>query len=80
MAVVKYNRAMRDMLNGDIDFNAPDDFRVLALELATDINPDDVDVATVLGRAGTTEATHTGYARQNLGSDAVTQDDVNDRA
>lgn len=80
MAVVKYNRAKRDILNGDIDFNLPDDFRVLLLELATDIDPDDADVATVLARAGTTEATHTGYARKNLANDTVTQDDANDRA
>lgn len=79
MAVVKYNRAMRDIFKGDLDFDV-DVLHVLLLESATDLDPDDADVATVLARAGTTEATHTGYSRQTPASPTVSQDDTNDQA
>jgi hypothetical protein len=75
-----YNIAKKQLLDGDIDFNAPDDIRILLLEAATDENPDDVTVQAVLARAGTTELTSTGYARQALAGEATSQDDANDRA
>jgi hypothetical protein len=78
MASFVYNIAKFQLLNGDIDFNAPDDIRVLLLEAATDENPDDVDVAAVLARAGTTELVT--YTRGALAAEATTQDDANDRA
>jgi hypothetical protein len=80
MANFVYNIAKKQLLDGDIDFNAPDDIRILLLEAATDENPDDVDVQAVLARAGTTELTSTGYARQALAAEATSQDDANDRA
>ena len=78
MADFVYNIAKFQLLNADIDFNAPDDIRVLLLEAATDENPDDVDVQAVLARAGTTELAT--YTRGALASEATSQDDANDRA
>ncbi len=80
MADFAYNVFAAELLKGTIDLDAPDDIRVLLFESKTDVDKDDADVAAVLARAGTTELTSTNYARQNLGSDAVTQDDANDRA
>lgn len=78
MANFVYNIAKKQLLDGDIDFNLPDDIRVLLLEAATDENPDDVDVAAVLARAGTTELVT--YSRGALAGEATSQDDANDRA
>jgi hypothetical protein len=78
MADFVYNIAKFQLLNGDIDFNLPDDIRILLLEAATDENADDVDVAAVLARAGTTELVT--YTRGALASEATSQDDANDRA
>lgn len=78
MADFVFNIAKFQLLNGDIDFNAPDDIEVLLLEAATDENADDVDIAAVLARAGTTELAT--YTRGDLISEATTQDDANDRA
>jgi hypothetical protein len=75
-----YNIAKKQLLDGDIDFNAPDDIRILLLQAATDEDPDDVNVQAVLARAGTTELTSTGYTRQALANEATSQDDPNDRA
>lgn len=80
MANFVYNVAKKQLLDGDLDFNAPNDIRILLLELATDENPDDDTVAAVLARAGTTELTSTGYARQALAGETTSLDDPNDRA
>jgi hypothetical protein len=82
MVQTVYNKALFDLLNADLDFNLPDDIRVLLLEAATDVNPDDTTVSAVLGRAGTTELTSTGYTRTDgtLTGEGTTQDDTNDRA
>jgi len=79
MASFAYNIAKFQLLNADLDFNAPDDIRVLLLEANSDVNADDADVAAVLARAGTTELTSTGYSRGALAGEATSQDDVNDR-
>ena len=78
MADFVYNIAKFQLLNADLDFNAPDDIRLILLEAATDENPDDADVAAVLVRAGTTELVT--YTRGALASEATSQDDANDRA
>jgi hypothetical protein len=80
MANFLYNVAKKQLLDGDLDFDAPQDIRVLLLETETDADPDDLTVAAVLARAGTTELTNTGYARQALTGETTSQDDVNDRA
>lgn len=80
MANFVYNIAKKQLLDGDLDFNLPQDIRVLLLESATDENPDDTTVQAVLARAGTTELTSTGYARGALSGEGTTQDDANDRA
>lgn len=80
MADFVYNVAKKQLLDGDLDFNAPNDIRVLLLEAATDENPDDATVQAVLARAGTTELTSTNYSRQALTGETTSQDDANDRA
>lgn len=80
MAAFVYNVACKQSLDGDLDFNAPDDIRVLLLEAASDENKDDATVQAVLARAGTTELTSTGYSRQALTGETTSQDDANDRA
>ena len=68
-----------DLFNGDLDFNAPNDIRVMLLEKKTDVNKDDLTVAVVLLRAGTTELSSTNYVRQALANETTVQDDANDR-
>ncbi len=80
MANFVYNVACKQLLDGDLDFNAPNDIRVLLLESATDENKDDATVQAVLARAGTTELTSTNYARVALANETTSQDDTNDRA
>lgn len=80
MANFVYNVAKKQLVDGDLDLNLPDDIRVLLLEAATDEDPDDATVSAVLGRAGTTELTSTGYSRQALTGETTSQDDPNDRA
>lgn len=80
MASFVYNAAKKQLLDGDLDFNAPDDIRVLLLEANSDVNPDDATIQAVLARAGTTELSSAGYARQALTGEVTSQDDVNDRA
>lgn len=79
MADVAYNIFKTDLMKGTINLEeAGDDIRVLLLEANSDINVDDTTVQAVLARAGTTELTSTGYSRQALGSQTVTQDDTDD--
>lgn len=79
MANVVYNVAKQQLMNGTLDLDT-NDIRVLLLTANGDINIDDDTVDAVLARASTTEAAATGYARQAIGSEAVTVDDTNDRA
>lgn len=80
MADFAYNIFAKQLLDGDIDLNAPDDIRVLLFESKSDVNKDDADVAAVLARGGTTELTSTNYGRVSLANEATSQDDANDRA
>lgn len=80
MADFVYNVACKQLLDGDLDFDAPNDIRVLLLESGSDVNKDDATIQAVLGRAGTTELSSTNYSRQSLANEATSQDDVNDRA
>lgn len=80
MADFVYNIAAKMLLDGDLDFNAPDDIRVLLLEAGSDVNKDDTTIQAVLARAGTDELTSTNYSRQALANEATSQDDSNDRA
>jgi hypothetical protein len=63
VANIVYNIAKKQLLDADLDFNLPNDIRVLLLQANTDHNPDDLSVQAVLARAGTTELTSTGYTR-----------------
>lgn len=81
MANFVYNIAKKGLVDGTIDLDtAGDDIRILLLQAATDEDPDDATVQAVLARAGTTELTSTGYARQALAGEATTNDTANDRA
>ena len=82
MANIIYNVAKAKIFSADMDLNDPTagKFRVALLEATGDQNKDDTTVQAVLARAGTTELTSTGYARQNLANVLVRQDDTNDRA
>lgn len=80
MANLAYNQAKFGIHNQTIDLVA-DDIRVLLLEASGDQDADDDFVSTVLGRAGTTELTSTGYNRTgNLAGKAIALDDPNDRS
>lgn len=78
MAELTYNAAALAFMRGDIDMNAPDDFRILLLTTDAE-NPDHATVAAIIA-AGAVEATHTNYARHSVAGDATAQDDTNDRA
>ena len=78
MASFVYNIAKFQLMNGDLDLNAPDDIRVILLEAASDEDKDDANVGVVLARAGTTELAT--YTRGALAGETTTQDDANDRA
>lgn len=80
MADFAYNIACKEILDGDMDFNAPSDFQVILLEAGSDLNKNDADIAAVLVRAGTDELTSTNYARTALANETTAQDDANDRA
>jgi hypothetical protein len=81
MADFGYNIFCGALMQGTINLlEAGDDVRVLLLEANSDVEADDDDIATVLGRAGTTELSSTNYTRQNIGTQVVAQDDANDRA
>ena len=77
MANAAYNKAKAELLKGTLDFDAPDDIRVLLLETAG-FDADHATIAAVLAGAAV-ELTSTGYSRQALAGEGVTQDDVTDR-
>lgn len=76
MAETVYNVAKASMMNGTLDLDL-DDIRCLLLVGAVTINPDHATVTAVL--AVNTEASDASYARVALTTEAVTQDDTNDR-
>ena len=78
MANAAYNKAKSELLKGTIDLDASDDIRVMLLETAG-FDADHATIAAVLAGAAA-ELTSTGYSRQALANEAVTQDDANDRA
>ena len=80
MADFAYNVACKQLLDGDLDFDAPNDIRVMLLQEKSDVDKDDVLISDVLVRAGTVELFSTNYARQALANEATSQDDANDRA
>lgn len=82
MAAFTYNVAKKALLDATLDFDLPNDIRVILLEANSDVNPDDATLAAVLARAGTTELSSTGYLRSDgvLTGEVTSQDDVNDRA
>ena len=82
MANFVYTQAKADIAKALIDFDAPDDFRVLLLKTITDAaaSQDDADLATVLARAGMVELVDGSYSRHSLAGDTVTQDNANNRA
>ena len=79
MANFIYTVAKKKILDGDIDFNLPDDFRVLLIMTNTtaDTEKDKLNVG-----AFTTldEMDGANYVRKALASEATSQDDANDRA
>ena len=77
MANAAYNKAKAELLKGTLDFDAPDDIRVMLLETAG-FDADHATIAAVLAGAAV-ELTSTNYSRQALAGEGVTQDDVNDR-
>ena len=77
MANAAYNEAKTELLKGTLDFDAPDDIRVLLLETAG-FDATDATIGAVLAGAAV-ELTSTGYSRQALAGEGVTKDDVNDR-
>ena len=77
MANAAYNEAKTELLKGTLDFDAPDDIRVMLLETAG-FDADHATIAAVLAGAAV-ELTSTNYSRQALAGEGVTQDDVNDR-
>jgi hypothetical protein len=76
MAETMYNAAKAGLMNGSIDLDT-DDIRCLLLVGSVTINPDHADVAAVV--AANTEASDGSYARQALTSEAVVQNDTDDR-
>ena len=77
MANAAYNKAKAELLKGTLDFDAPDDIRVMLLETGG-FDADHATIAAVLAGAAA-ELTSTGYSRQALTGEGVTKDDVNDR-
>ncbi len=77
MAETVYNVAKAGLFNGEIDLEA-DTIKALLLTGALSIDADHATVAAVL--AANTEASDGSYARQTVGTKAVSQDDANDRA
>lgn len=77
MAETVYNVAKTNLMNGTLDLDTHD-IRCALLVGAVTINPDHATVQAVI--AANTEASDASYARVALTTEAVTQDDVNDRA
>lgn len=76
MAETTYNVAKAGALDGTLDLDNSD-IRALLLVGAVSIDPDHATVAAVI--AANTEASDASYGRVALTTEAVTQDDTNDR-
>ncbi len=78
MANFVYTKACAELLKGNIDFDAPDDIRVILVmtNTTTDTEEDKtfIDQFTTLD-----EMDGANYARQVIANEAVSQDDANDR-
>ena len=79
MANFVYNEAKRALLAGELDFDAPDDFRVLLVMTNTTADTED-DVDTVDDFTTLDELDDGSYARQALAGDSLAEDAGNDRA
>jgi hypothetical protein len=77
MAETVYNAFKAGLARGEQDW-VNDEHRALLLTGAVTIDPDHATVAAVL--AANTEADDASYARETLVSEAVAQDDANNRA
>jgi len=78
MANFVYTVAKAELLKGTLDFDAPNDFRVLLVMTNTTADTE-ADVATVSAFTTLDEYDGANYARKELASDTVTKDDANDR-
>lgn len=79
MASIVFNVAKGAFADGTLDWDG-DDIRVLLLSDDTDIDTDLATVAAVLGEAGNTEITTTGYTRKVIANRAVAVNSGDDRA
>lgn len=81
MANYVFTHAKDKIAKAEIDFDAPDDFRISLLKVITDAaaGQDDEFLGTFLGRT-ITELADGSYARHSLAGDAVNRDDANNRA
>lgn len=69
MALAVYPKAKREILKATIDFDAPNDFRVLLLKSSATYDATDEFVADVI--AGSSEISVSGYARLTLTGEVV---------
>lgn len=79
MANFIYNEAKRAIAAAEIDFDAPNDFRVLLVMTNTTADTED-DVNTISGFSTLDEMDGSGYTRQSLTGDTLTEDAANNRA
>jgi len=79
MANFIYNEAKRAILAGEIDFNAPDDFRVALVMSNTTADTQD-DTNLMNGFTTLDEYDGSGYARQALTGEVINEDVANNRA
>ena len=70
-----------ELLKATLDFDAPDDFRVMLVDSTTTADTEE-DVSTIGGLTTLGELSGTGYTTGGdpMTGDTVTKDDVNDRA
>ena len=79
MAETVFNRFKAALANADDDW-VTGDMRTLLVSGSVTIDPDDVSVADFIAAGSQVELTDGSYARVALTSEAVAQDDTNDRA
>lgn len=81
MADVVFNRAKALLANGGIDWDTTAGIRVLLLSTAVATPDPDLDfVSELVDGAANIEVVTNNYARQDVASRTVTQDDANNRA
>ena len=74
-----YNEFKRAVAAAEIDFDAPDDFRIILVMTNTTADTED-DANTIDGFTTLDEFDGSDYSRQSLGSDTLNEDSVNSRA